>query len=361
VKLNADSIGRLVLLNTALLGLNTVMLGVLLLRGGGGSSSTGTSAASSSTATTTTRSSTTAPATSATRAAPPAPAAAVDKAAPAATPQSADPFENFILSTVTPLRSAARDHGDDLALPTEPELSACTATGRADSDACEAVLATLRAGYEQYGMPFPSVPEAGAEGGAPSGPGGAAVATAGGGRQVLQLYLDTLQKRLRTAVEAQGGTPDEVLPDPALVAAAVATGDPRSDATAVVLDQLRTQYAAYGLRFTEPYVAGEDAPGAGEAATDAAPAAAAGAAAAPGTPSSADQELLQSYLDHMVHRLERAAKDQGKDPTLLLPAASAVDAAVASGAVDSAQTAAVLATLRDSYAQLDLTFTEPPM
>ena len=102
---------------------------------------------------------------------------------------------------------------------------------------------------------------------------------------------------------------------------------------------------------------GRTAPGDSAAAAGAAAPSSAGAAA----PSSAERELLQSYLDHMVHRMERAARDQGQEPADFAPAAGDLDAAVASGRVESAETAAVLDTLRASYARLDLTFTEPPM
>ncbi len=351
MKLDAESLGRLTILNTVLIGVNTLILGALLMRpAGDGDGDDGPRFDPDALR------EASAPTDDAGSASVPLPGGSTDKPAPL----SDDPFENFILSTVKPLASAAKDHGKEALLPSDEEQQACIASGEVESQPCAAVLAQLKEGYEQYGMPFPAPPdmskappivEAGPDGGAPGGAG--STASAGGESEVVRVYLDTLETRLRSAVEAAGDDPDAVLPDPALVEAAVASGDPRSEASGVVLDHLREQFEAYGLRFAEPYVAGGSgttAPALGGAPAETAPSA-----------DDAQRELLQSYLDHMIQRLERAATDQGKDPALLKPRAEAVAAAVGSGAVDSPETQAVLATLRTSYKNLDLAFTEPPM
>ncbi|NOY27934.1 MAG: hypothetical protein GXP62_18880, partial [Oligoflexia bacterium] len=144
--------------------------------------------------------------------------------------------------------------------------------------------------------------------------------------------------------------PKDVLPTPSQVAAAVATGDPRSAASATVVDHLREQYGQYGLRFTEPFVVDD---GDGAVTQD--------ASAQVGSGSMETQrELLASYFDHMIRRLRRGAEDQDKDAQSLVPPADAVAAAVASGDLNSAETAIVLDDLRSSYKTLDLDFTEPP-
>lgn len=354
MKLDIETVGRLTLLNTVLIGLNTLILGTLILTDPGGEEPPpgygGVGVR---------------PATLPVDADPVGSTAVVPTtAAPSATdappdPLSADPVENFILSTVRPLASAARDMGQDVTLPSEADQQACIATGDLESKACAAILKSMEEGYERFGMPFPSAPdvrvptEPGAppSGGAPPTPGAAPATAAGAGSQVLQVYLDTLQERLRAAAEAAGDSPSAVLPRAEDVAAAVATGDPRSEATSKVLEHLRGQYQHYGLRFTEPYVSGGG--------SSAAPAPAQAPAAA--SSSDADRELLQSYLDHMIQRLERAALDQGKDPSMLKPDSGAVAKAVASGSASSAESQAVLTTLRAAYANLDLAFTEPPM
>lgn len=332
MRLDQGSLRRLITVTTALIGLNLLMVGGVLIGdcGGGGAERRGSAEVVR-------------PAS--------APGEAPELLARAGSPpstRSTDPVESFLLSTIEPLRAAATDLEREIELPTDAALAACVEAGDLGAGACTGPLATLRSGYELVGMPFPTAPAL-PIGEGEAAPPGEAVASGGSaaGSEVLQVYFDTLQARLRTAAEAAGDDLDGVLPDPTQVAAAVATGDPRSEASGVVLDHLRDQHARYGLRFTEPYVSGEGA----------APPAPASAVAG----ERAQPELLASYLDHMIRRLERAAEDQHKDAEGMKPSAAAVAAAVATGAVDSAETQAVLATLREGYATLDLEFAEPPL
>ncbi|MCK6507936.1 hypothetical protein L6R53_31980, partial [Myxococcota bacterium] len=249
----------------------------------------------------------------------------------------------------------AQELGTPVTLPTDAEVAACVAAVDLRATACSAPLALLEAGYVQVGMPFPSLPAPPPGGGEPPPPGpgvGAAQAAQG---QVLAVYLDSVQERLRQAAVQAGDDPATVLPAAAAVQAAVASGDPWSAASAPALDALRQGYARYGLRFPEPGPAG--AGSAVGAASAQAPAAAVTPTAAGS--GAADAQLLESYLDLVLRKLERAAVDQGRDPADLKPAPEDVAAAVRSGRVDSAETTRVLMRLRAAYAELGLAFIEP--
>lgn len=276
-----------------------------------------------------------------------------DPAAAPSAPGGVGPLEHFLASTMAPLERAATELGQQVQLPSDAEVAACVATGDPGSAACAQVQALLQRGYEQVGMPFPAmmVAATGASPPTPGAPAGAPTAGAAGGAeaQVLTVYLDAMQGRLRQAALAAGDDPERVLPSASAVAAAVDSGDPRSPASEQVLSQLRAGYARYGLRFNEPWVGAAGGalsgdPGANDSATD-----------------QARVQLLASYFDHVLEKLDRAARDKGMDPATLRPSAQDVGAAAATGRADSAESIAVLSQLRGAYVQVGLAFTEPPL
>lgn len=165
----------------------------------------------------------------------------------------------FLDDTISPLQKASTDMGRDVSglLPTDEDVSAAKATGSLSSPESQAVLATLKAAYGEFNMPFPEVPLPGAA------PGGAVASepvapetttTNGGEQDILRAYFTVTLTQVRTRAEADGADISALLPDNAAVEAAIATGDIGSEASKAVLESLRAAHAAAGLTFREPAV-----------------------------------------------------------------------------------------------------------
>lgn len=71
-------------------------------------------------------------------------------------------------------------------------------------------------------------------------------------RNPLENFLDTSIKSLGEAVEDAGGDPASILPSPADVQAAKASGSLDSEATQLVMAELRKGFAKYNMKFPDP-------------------------------------------------------------------------------------------------------------
>lgn len=187
-------------------------------------------------------------------AAPPAPGPG-----PAAPSDGPERTARFLDDTISPVEKAATDMGADLAslLPSDADVARAKASGSLASAESQAVIATLKAAYARFNMPFPELPGAGA---APGGGGGPlpdaprATTTDGGAQDILRAYFTVTISQLRAQAEAKGVDVSGTLPADAAVQAAIASGDIGSAASAAVLADLRAAHARAGLSFREPAV-----------------------------------------------------------------------------------------------------------
>ena len=275
MRLDFETLRRLVLANTALLLLNGAAL-AWLLTAGPPSAERGSREGTARSGTARSDLAAEGPAAEGPAAEGPAAEVAAGAAssglgAPGADPLGADPTGVFLASTVTPLRAAAADLRREITMPSDAQIAACAATGDLSSAPCVTALELLRQGYTLAGMPFPTLPSptlpspaqpssaqpssAQPSSALPSAaqPSSALSAPPGaGGGAILEVYLSSVQGRLREAAIQAGDDPAQVLPSPQSVAGAIRSGDPRSAASAPVIAALRQGYARYGLRFTEP-------------------------------------------------------------------------------------------------------------
>lgn len=70
--------------------------------------------------------------------------------------------------------------------------------------------------------------------------------------EVVEAYFEVTLRRLENEATAQGLEPNEVIPGPSLIGAAIASGDLRSADAQTAMAALREGYAKVGLEFPEP-------------------------------------------------------------------------------------------------------------
>ena len=120
------------------------------------------------------------------------------------------------------------------------------ASGRFESEETRWIIDMLKNGYARMGLDFPE-------------PDGTAGASSGGSadpgeQEVLRAYFEANVQRLKLMAGKQGVEVADVLPDAAVIDAAVASGDISSEAARPALDQLKAGYERVGLEFREPVV-----------------------------------------------------------------------------------------------------------
>ena len=156
-----------------------------------------------------------------------------------------------------------------------------------------------------------------------------------------------------------------MLPTTAQDQACEESGDLTSPACGVVLTLLKKGYGVTGMPFPSlPEASGAPSPttappGTGATAPPGASMAPPGASAAPATTTARSSGALRVYFDTLSTKVRKSAQEAGDDPTSLLPTAESVDAAVATGSIDSDAARVVLDKLRQAYAKYGLKFTEP--
>ncbi|MFT5686574.1 MAG: hypothetical protein ACI8RZ_007530 [Myxococcota bacterium] len=153
--------------------------------------------------------------------------------------------------TIAHLREVLSEKGESEAglIPTDDEVAAAVASGRIDSEETRWVIDTLKNGYARLDLPFPELGETGAS----SEP--TERAASSGEQEVLRAYFEANMQRLELMASKQGVEVSDVLPEQAVIEAAVSSGDISSDAARPALDQLRAGYERVGLEFREPVVA----------------------------------------------------------------------------------------------------------
>lgn len=164
------------------------------------------------------------------------------------------------------------------------------------------------------------------------------------GASPLANFLDSTLTPLKSA--AADLKRPVVLPTAAEEAACEQSGDLTSAPCGVVIALLKKGYGITGMPF--PSLPEANAPSGTSAPSQ----------ATSGAPSHTNG-ALRVYFDTLTKKIRKSAVDVGDDPTTLLPSAEAVDAAVASGAIDSAASQAVLDQLRKAHLKYGLKFTEP--
>ena len=185
-------------------------------------------------------------------------------AAPAAEPTPSEPgapsevdqgseIEAWVAPTIAHLQEVLAEKGESEAglIPTEDEIAAAVSSGRFDSDESRWVIDMLKNGYARFDLAFP---EPGAVS-TPSAPQPTTRAVSTGEQEVLRAYFEANTQRLKLMASKQGISVDDVLPEPSVVEAAVASGDISSEAAQPALDQLRSGYERVGQEFREPVVA----------------------------------------------------------------------------------------------------------
>ncbi len=151
----------------------------------------------------------------------------------------------WIAPTVARLAEELESKGERDAglLPTEAEIAAAVESDRLDSAESRWVIDKLKNGYARLDLDFPE-------------PGAAAPppVTGGGGieQDMLRAYFEANLQRLKLMASKQGVDAASVLPEDAVIEAAITSGDITSAAARPALDQLREGFAQVGLEFREP-------------------------------------------------------------------------------------------------------------
>ncbi len=188
----------------------------------------------------------------------PAPASA----APAAAAGDPVAVETWLRLTIENAESAAAASGATITLPTVAAREAAVASGDFTSAAAREVIGPLREAYGALGLDFPepggapapttaapTVRAAPASGGAPAPAGGVALTEE---QKILRAYFTVQTQEIERAAVAGGVDGAPLAPDPALVQAAIASGDIRSDASRRVLDVLEQSFTTLGLTWRDP-------------------------------------------------------------------------------------------------------------
>lgn len=191
------------------------------------------------------------------------PADAVDPVAPAgsgAPGQVVDSraVETWLQLTVANARKAADASGAELTLPSEAAQAAAVASGSFESAASREVIGPLRDAYGDLGLDFPepggAPPPSGTASTTLSSPSASPPTSAGDTQQqkILRAYFTVRNRDLRRAASDGGREAELTLPDAALVDAAIASGDIRSDASRAALDAYAAAFEQWGLTWRDP-------------------------------------------------------------------------------------------------------------
>lgn len=187
-----------------------------------------------------------------------APEEPVEAAAAPGQAVDAKAVETWLQLTVANARKAAEASGAELTLPSEEAQAAAVASGRFDSAASREVIGPLRDAYGALGIDFPepggAPPPTGAASTAPAAPAASSAGTAGETQQqkILRAYFTVRNRDLRRAAADQGKEDQLVLPEGALVDAAIASGDIRSEASRAALDAYADAFEQWGLTWRDP-------------------------------------------------------------------------------------------------------------
>ena len=162
------------------------------------------------------------------------------------------------------------------------------------------------------------------------------------------------------------------MPSEAETAACVGSNDLKSPACGVVLTLLKRGYAETGMPFPSLPEHGASTPPSGAtlsgvAPSGAPPSAPSGATApggttlgtTPGATPTRSTGALRVYLDTLTARARSAASAAGDNAATVLPTPEALDAAVATGVLDSPESKRVIDQLRMAHQKYGLKFSEP--
>jgi hypothetical protein len=163
-------------------------------------------------------------------------------------------IQAWVTPTIAHLRELLAEKGESEAglIPTDAEIAAAVASGRMDSEETRWVIDKLKNGYARLDQPFPE-PGSASSASDPAATSGRAASESE--QTLLRAYFEAQVQRLELNANKQGVNVADVLPDEAVISAAVASGDIASDAARPALEQLRAGYERVGLEFREPVVA----------------------------------------------------------------------------------------------------------
>ncbi len=168
----------------------------------------------------------------------------------------ADPkaVETWLVATLANLNKAAADKGVTVTLPTKADQAAAVASGTFDSDQTRQIMGPIREAYDAVGMDFPEpggAPPADAAG-PPGSPGAPATDGLSEQQKILRAFFTVRAQELQREATAAGKDATGLMPDSALIDAAIASGEIRSDASRVVLDRFAESYEGLGLTWRDP-------------------------------------------------------------------------------------------------------------
>jgi hypothetical protein len=187
------------------------------------------------------------------------------------------------------------------------------------------------------------------------------------GTSSLEAVLQATVEPLQMAASDFGLDLIQVLPSEAERRACVASESIGSEPCVPVVAKLKAGYESANMPFpnlienlskaapTTPSAPGASPPG--SASSDPAPGEATAAApvADPGK-----RDILRAFFSVTTERLSREADKRGKTAQITLPGDAAIEAAAASGSLQSEASQALLGALREQYQALGLEFPEPP-
>jgi len=198
-----------------------------------------------------------------------------------------------------------------------------------------------------------------------------------GGASSLETVLMATVEPLGRAADDFGIDPATVMPSDVELQAAIASGSLESAASKAVIEMLRVGYEAVNMPFPElegnlgsvdPSVVPEE-PGAGPAPTpsdaapssdDVAPAPTEGPApTVDPTLDRGQRDILRAFFSVTTDRLAQQAKQQDKLAEVSLPTDAEIEAAAATGALESEACQALLIHMRAQYQRVGLEFPEP--